>query len=174
MFSGDKIDDNLINHILDNANWAPNHKKTEPWRFIVFKEKGLDALSEFCGEAYKASKDKDSFSQIKYDKTKKKVLQSSHVIAIVLNRSTDVVIPEWEEIAAVSAAVQNMWLTAHAYGLAGYWSTPSFISMTQDFLNLKDHQRCMGFFYLGIKDPNIEKEGARGSISEKVNWRIRE
>lgn len=31
--------------------------------------------------------------------------------------------PEWEETAAVSCAVQNMWLMATALGLAGYWTS---------------------------------------------------
>ncbi len=30
------IPDAIVWQLLENANWAPNHKKTEPWRFMVF------------------------------------------------------------------------------------------------------------------------------------------
>ena len=40
-----------------------------------------------------------------------------------------------------------------------------------DFLNLKENQKCIGLFYLGIKNPEVQKEGARGSIDDKVIWR---
>ena len=32
-------------------------------------------------------------------------------------------LPKMEEVAAVSMAVQNMWLTATAHGVGCYWST---------------------------------------------------
>lgn len=32
-------------------------------------------------------------------------------------------VPEWEEVAAVACAAQNMQLVATALGVAGYWSS---------------------------------------------------
>ena len=37
---GKVIPDNIIWQILENANRAPTHKQTEPWRFTVFLVKG--------------------------------------------------------------------------------------------------------------------------------------
>ena len=39
-----KIPDEIILEILQNANSAPTHKLTEPWRFTVFSGKGLEVL----------------------------------------------------------------------------------------------------------------------------------
>ena len=36
------ISDEIINEILESANWAPNHGKTEPWRLTVFSGSGID------------------------------------------------------------------------------------------------------------------------------------
>ena len=44
-----------IEQILENANWAPNHKKTEPWRFKVFRGAALERLSDYLGEWYRAN-----------------------------------------------------------------------------------------------------------------------
>lgn len=46
-FTGEKIDDAIVWQILENANKAPNHKKTEPWRFRFFREKVLSG-SPIC------------------------------------------------------------------------------------------------------------------------------
>lgn len=41
----DPIDDWIIEELLENANWAPTHKLTEPWRFVVFSGEGLKKIS---------------------------------------------------------------------------------------------------------------------------------
>ncbi|MGY8931922.1 MAG: nitroreductase family protein [Flavobacteriales bacterium] len=43
---------------------------------------------------------------------------SSHVIC--MSRDENEVIPEWEELAATSMSVQNMWLTCTSYDLGCY------------------------------------------------------
>ena len=60
--------------------------------------------------------------------------------------------PEWEEIAATSMAVQNIWLSCVDRNIGGYWSTPPYIKYLSDFFSLKDDERFLGFFYLGSYD----------------------
>ncbi len=36
MFNGQQVPENVIDKMLELANWAPNHKNTEPWRFKVY------------------------------------------------------------------------------------------------------------------------------------------
>ena len=45
-FEAGKIDDQIIWQILKNANWAPTHKMTAPWRFKVYSGKGLEFLGK--------------------------------------------------------------------------------------------------------------------------------
>lgn len=47
---GEVIPDHIIWQILENANRAPNHKQTEPWRFTVFAGDGLKVLRELTGK----------------------------------------------------------------------------------------------------------------------------
>ena len=92
------------------------------------------------------------------------------VIAIVLERDAEQRVPEWEELAAVSMSVQNMWLTCTELGLGCYWSTPQTALEATDFLGLTDRQRCIGLFYLGWHNlPEIP--GKRSSIDGKIVWR---
>ena len=40
-YTGEKVNDAIVQQMLENANWAPTHKLTEPWRFTVFTGDGL-------------------------------------------------------------------------------------------------------------------------------------
>src|SRR6202035_950180 len=50
---GKIIPEEIILELLENANWAPNHKNTEPWRFIVFTGNGLKKLATYQANRYK-------------------------------------------------------------------------------------------------------------------------
>lgn len=165
---GKPIPDDIIWQLLENANWAPTHKLTEPWRFTVFSGEGLKALAEQQAAIYKEFAGA-KFKQGKYEQLQNMPMLCSHVIAIGMKRHQK--IPEMEEIAAVACAVQNMHLTANAYGLGAYWSTGgiTFIEEAKPLFNLGPEDKLMGFFYLGyIRVPSTD--GRRGSIEDKVKW----
>lgn len=48
----DPVDRQLIERILEAANWAPSHGDTEPWRFTVFSGEGRETLAELFTAAY--------------------------------------------------------------------------------------------------------------------------
>ncbi|HEY8970091.1 MAG TPA: nitroreductase [Puia sp.] len=167
---GRPIEDTTIWRLLENANWAPNHKRTEPWRFTVFAGEGLKRFAAFQAMRYKETAG-EKFRQDKYDKLLENPEKASHIIAIILRRSTTVDIPEMEEMAAVACAVENIYLSLAAYDLGGYWSTggPTFDPAAREFFGLDAGDRLMGFFYLGhIRVPSVA--GSRRPIQEKTTW----
>lgn len=169
VFTEQPIPREVIQQLVENANWAPNHRHTEPWRFHIFRGEARTRLADFLAEAYTLSTSETTFSETKREKTRKNVLRSDTILVIILQRDPEEKVPEWEEIAAVAAAVQNLWLTATAYGLGGYWSTPGTLPALTDWLGLPTGQRCIGLFYLGnhALPPTL---GERGSIDDKVTW----
>ncbi|MGK7396439.1 MAG: nitroreductase family protein, partial [Candidatus Cyclobacteriaceae bacterium M3_2C_046] len=83
MYNSEKVPDEVIQQMLENANWAPTHKISEPWRFVVFKGEGLNKLAEFQSELYKkVAMEKGTFSEKDYEKLASKPLLASHIIAI--------------------------------------------------------------------------------------------
>lgn len=38
--------------LLEAANWAPTHGKTEPWRFVVLGRQGMQALQDVTEGVY--------------------------------------------------------------------------------------------------------------------------
>jgi nitroreductase len=160
---------NIIEEILENATWAPTHKLTEPWRFKVFTDSALGRLSDYLGDFYKKNTPEEQFSAIKYNKNRENPLKSACVIAICMKRDPEKRVPEWEEMAAVACAVQNMWLTCTAHNIGCYWSTPEAALKADEFLGLEEDERCLGFFYMGYHDMP-ETPGRRSPVSEKVKW----
>lgn len=159
-----------IEKILEAANWAPTHKKTEPWRFKVVRNEQRVKFGDFLVKAYQKITDADKIKSFKIKKIKENCQNSQAIIAICMQRDPKQRIPEWEEIAATAMAVQNMWLTCHAMGIGGYWSSPGMISEAGDFFKLAEGEKCLGFFFMGYYNQETELNSERSGIQEKVVW----
>ena len=146
-YSTEEIEEDVLTEILNSATFAPNHKRTKPWRLKVFRDDEKNQLGKKLGEIYKQTTNPQSFLEKKYADISDKVSKSNVIITICVNFSG--LLPEWEEIAATAMAVQNMYLTATAHEIGCYWSTPGMIDHLNEFLNLDENQKCIGLFYLG-------------------------
>lgn len=157
----------LIMELLECAQQAPNHKLTEPWRFIIFREDGLAKLAKELQDQYRKATPEEAFMEKKYRSIEDKVHRSGAVIAICLHESGK--IPKWEEVAAVAAAVQNLSLAASANGIGSYWSSPATLDQMGPFLNLQPNESCIGLLYLGYHN-EAPRKGNRTGLEGKVRW----
>ena len=165
---GQRISDEVIKQILDNANTAPTHKRTEPWRFTVFCDEGLERLARQQAAVYKQCSG-DRFKESQYEKLLTTPQRCSHVIAIGLKRHDSV--PEQEEIAAVACAIQNIYLSLATLGIGGYWGTGgiTYFEEAKALFGLEKADRFLGFFYLGlVKTPSQLRQA--GDVTLKTNW----
>ena len=173
MYSEEPVSDEVISTMLENANWAPTHRLTEPWRFVVFKGEGLKRLAKFQSELYKElSTAAGKFDETKFEKLAKKPLMASHIIAIGMHRDPKASIPEVEEMGAVAAAVQNMYLTATAHGVGCYWGSGgiTYKKEANEFFGLGAEDRLLGFMYVGNLKSDKWPQGRRKPIEDKVTW----
>lgn len=169
-FKAATIDDTIIRSVLEDANNAPSHKNTEPWRFKVYSGDARKILSDVLGKAYKKHIPKEKFSALKHKKLMQKPILSSHVIAISMQRHIDSGLPEWEELAAVACAVQNIYLSCTMRGLGCYWSSPKFLCENPEILSLPEGQKCLGLVYIGIPKEDLTFNVVKGSVEEKTIW----
>lgn len=167
-YNSEEITKEEIKIILETANWAPTHKRTEPWRFKVCYGASKHELGNFLAKKYKQTA--ANFSEFKYDKISEKAQQAACIIAICMQRDQTASIPEWEEIASTAMAVQNMWLTAHSMHIGAYWSSPSSIEFFDEFIPLQHGERCLGFFYLGRFDGALPQGERKTQIEQKTIW----
>lgn len=169
-YTGEPVERENIEQLLELANWAPTHKKTQPWRFKVIIGDALKRLSDYMVEYYDENTPLEVVSEIKRNKMRKNPLKAGAIIAVIMARDEQQRVSEWEELAAVSCAVQNMWIAASALGLGSFWSTPPAALNANDFLDLDNNERSLGFFYLGkISDTDIP-DSERDPVAEKTEW----
>ncbi len=170
--NGKIIPDDMILNLLELADWAPTHGRTEPWRFIVYSG---NKMTQFCAEhaqLYKENTAKDKFKDASYNNLLYASEGASHLIVAYMKRGGNPNIPEIEEVASVSASIQNLLLGATAHGFATFWSTSGMIhnKVLRDHLELQDDDKVMGFLFLGFTDDPL-KDGKRIiPMSEKIKW----
>jgi nitroreductase len=160
----------LIEQLLEAATWAPNHKQTEPWRFVVLTGSAREDLGDAMGRAAAKGIEDSDAAQAAYDKALKKPLRAPYVIAVYA--VPDPIVPVVEEVAATAAAVQNMLLAAHALGLAAMWRTGAlvFSDEVRAFLDMPENAEMLGTVYVGYANmaPPVRQ---RRSIDEVVTWK---
>ena len=162
----------VIDEILESARWAPSHGLTEPWLFKVFYGEGRQQLADFFTNSYQERTPPEQFNEKRASMLGSVPLMAPCTIAICMHRQEEERIPEIEEIAAVSCAVQNMHLTATANGLGAFWSSGenTYQAATPGFLGLGPRESCLGFFFIGYPAGAWPPEVRRSPIEEKVEW----
>lgn len=194
-YTGESVGRSIIDAMLDAARFAPSHKLTEAWRFVVFESETSRAeLGKIMAEQYKAAQEATGkkVMEAKYDKKIKNSAAASHVLAVIVD--TDGPNPAWEEIASVSMAVQNMLLVAAAHNVGAYWSSGSVVDGNveldenavlpddciatafnpawREILRLSDSQHCLGLAFVGrCKDGMKWPSGKRKDITDKTEWK---
>ena len=163
-FSDKEIPENTINEILENAIHAPTHRMTQPWFFRVYKGKSKDVLCQIIDKI-----DQVKYSEVKINKFIEKVKSSDTIISVYMTKDDSNRVPEWEEIAAVSMAVQNMWLSCYVNNIGSYWSTPAFKDDYAKHSDLNSNQKSLGFFFMGSYK-HIETPKVREGLDSKVEW----
>ena len=171
-YSTEPVPKFVIDQMLENANWAPTHRFTQPWRFTIFHKKGIERLANFQAGLYKrVTESNQQFDERKYQQLLEKPLKCSHIISIGMHRDPEKSVPEIEEIAAVAMAVQNMHLTASAYGVGCYWGTGgiTYMEEAKPFFQLGNEDKLMGFLFVGMPKRKWP-EGRRSPVKEKIKW----
>lgn len=171
-YSGQTVDDAIIKQMLENANWAPTHKNTEPWRFVVFSAHGLKELAEAQAEVYRKVTQADgTYKEERFQNLLTKPMLSSHIIAVGMKCDEKKRVREIEEAGAVFCAIQNMLLTATAFGVGCYLSTGgvTYFEEAKQLFGLDKSDKLLGFLHVGmVKEPL--RKGTRGSLEVKVKW----
>lgn len=140
----------VVEDIVSTAKLAPNHKRTKPWKFKVLRGEEKKKLGKELQKIYKDTVPPNMFLDKKYQDIGFKVEKANTVVALICEFS--VIVPEWEEIAAVAMAVQNMYLMCTAYNLGCYWSSPAYVNQVKESFQIGESQKCLGLFYIGSVD----------------------
>jgi nitroreductase len=167
----DPVPREIVQQLLEAAQWAPNHGHTEPWRFTVYMGEGRRGLGDALAEAYRLGTPEAKFSETAQEVQRSKVWQAPVWISVGMLPGTNPKIPEVEEVLALGAAAQNMMLLATSFGLGSKWTSGLTATHphTAKFVGLEPPARLLGFLYVGW--PAVAwLGGQRAGLVDKVQW----
>lgn len=107
-----------VQALCELGQYAPNHKRTWPWRFALADGDGRARLGNVIADAMELHGD----TAEKVAKTRTKYLRTPAML-IVGSQPGDSEMRTVENGYSVAAGVQNILLAATALGLASYWSS---------------------------------------------------
>ena len=143
----------MIRDLCELAQWAPNHKRTWPWRFAIADGPARARLGNAIAEAMQANGDPPE----KVGKTRTKYLRTPTML-VVGSVPGDSPQRTAENRDSVAAGIQILLLAATTYGLASYWSScPKGANDTvADMCGFEPGTHISGLIYLGWATSSIE------------------
>lgn len=158
------VGDAVVDELCELATWAPNHKRTWPWRIAVV---GGDTRREL-GERISVVMAAQGDDEPKVTKTRTKYLRSPWVVVVGADPG-DSAERTAENRYAVAAGIQNMLLAAHAHGLAALWGSPArgANAVIVEMCRFPAQTEILGLVYLGW--PTKEQESP-GRPAVDITW----
>lgn len=166
------LPDGALQRAIEAATMAPNHRMTEPWRFVHVgpetRQRLLDVAAQLKGQASGSA-----FGPPQLERLRAKMLGPSGLLAICQARSDDPKM-EREDYAAVSCAVQNAMLSFWNEGVGSKWSTGDVTTDPQTYALLgidEAQEQIVGFLWLGYPAAvEAPKARRRRSLDEVLRY----
>jgi nitroreductase len=156
LMQSEPVPDGTLETILEAGVWAPNHKLTQPWRFIVLGPQSKLAIAYAILDYRLASMDMAT-TRLEIDQVIEKIWQRfvrvGAVVAVTCQREPGSSEHQRrDDFAAVCTAIQNMQLAAWSYGIGACWvnGLVTRMSETSKILGTDDRtEELIGIVSLG-------------------------
>ncbi|HEY0684796.1 MAG TPA: nitroreductase [Steroidobacter sp.] len=137
-----------LEQIVRAGTRAPDHGRLRPWRFTVFEGAAREKLGDAMANCLR-SRVPNSLPE-HLDAERGKAMRAPLVMVVGAKISKGK-IPEIEQVSAVSAAIQNMLLAAHALGYGAMWKTgaAAYDPAVKELCGLAPEDHIVGIVYLG-------------------------
>ncbi len=135
------------------AATAPDHKKLQPWRFIVTEGEARAQLGAALLQAAEAKAAREG--EVLSDKDRTKMaelpLRAPVIITVVTHMQAHKKVPPFEQLLSAGAAVQNLILALQAQGFNTVWRTGLLCNepAIKAYFNVSAEDYVTAFVYTG-------------------------
>lgn len=147
-FASTSLPQGAIERAIQAAIAAPNHRMTEPWRFIRVGVQTRDRLAQVQARL----KDKGRIpSPATLERAREKLLAPAELIVVCCVRHADSGV-ERENYAACACAIQNLCLSLWCEGIGSKWGTGGVTTDAETYQLLAvnpEEQTIIGFLSIG-------------------------
>ena len=160
-------DPEALRELLSVAARVPDHRKLEPWRFIVFQGKARQEFAKHVETIFRKNNPGASQKDIALEAARP--MRAPVFVAVISSPNTRHKTPVWEQELSTGAVCYNLLLAANASGWAGVWLTEwlAFDGDIAKTLGLTADERVAGFIYLGTAKAK-SPERPRPNIDAKI------
>ncbi len=141
-----------LQQLLTCAVRAPDHGRMKPWRFLVLEGQALQALGGAFEQAGLAAD--PSADEARRLRWREMPLRAPMIIVVAACVKPNPKVPEWEQVAAVATACQNIQLAAAELGFGVMWRTGEMTSAVavKEHLGLVQTDQIVAFLYIGTPE----------------------
>ena len=147
-----------IEAAIECAATAPDHKKLNPWRFIVTQGEARHQLGQALLEAAqeKAANEGEVLSEKDIKKTQSMPLRAPLIITVVTKIQAHKKVPPFEQMLSAGAAVQNLILALKAQGFSTVWRTGLLCNepAVKTYFDVGSDDYVTAFVYTGTSPKN--------------------
>ncbi|SLJ84940.1 nitroreductase [Psychrobacter sp. DAB_AL43B] len=145
--------ENQIKVAIDCAVTAPDHKKLQPWRFIITQGNARHELGRafLAAAEAQAAQEGETLSEKARQKTYNMPLRAPVIITVVTYMQAHKKVPPFEQMLSAGAAVQNLILALKAQGFSTVWRTGLLCNepAVKDYFNVGPDDYVTAFVYTG-------------------------
>lgn len=183
-FSSTPIAKEDIREIIHSGIQAPSSKNRQPWKFIVLQGKAKDEMLEaFCKGV-----EREEFKEALLPESKKHLPGAKHTIAIIrqapvvllvvnplgkdifAEKTSEEKVYEICNIQSISAAIQNMLLTATQKGIGSLWICDIFFAYKELVEYLQTEGELVAAVALGYPNES-PRARPRRDVDSVTEWR---
>lgn len=134
---------------FEAAARAPDHGLLHPYRFLVVRDEGRQALGDLLAAGMRATQ--PAATDVELDRQRQKALRAPLIIVVVASPTAHPKVPAVEQLLCAGAAAQNILLALHARGFTGIWRTgpAAYSEVVKGGLGLAPEDAIVGFIYAG-------------------------
>ncbi len=164
-FTEDLVSNSALELMIEAATWAPNHRTTEPWRFIVLEKDGdmRKKVGQIVHEwTYENVKNPNSARRATSAKdAQQEILDAPAFIYVYSVEGRDDEMTR-ENYSATSCAVQNLMLAAQSLGIGVGWSTGKpCLAPIDTTIGAEPDWDIVGALYIGYPSDSEENKSER-------------
>lgn len=175
-FTDTPVANSTLGTMIEAATWAPNHRSTEPWRFIVLEHDGemRKKVARIVHDwAYENVKNPNEERRLDTSKeAEQEILDAPAFMYVYSVQGRDDEITQ-ENYAATSCAIQNLMLAAHSQGIGVGWSTGKpCLAPVGTAIGAEPDWDIVAALYIGYPSESPEQlpDRKRASVDEVTTW----
>lgn len=176
-FTDKPVSNDVLETIIEAATWAPNHRQTEPWRFVVLSKDGetRELVARIVHDwTYENVRNPDPQRRVNSSAAAQKEILDAPAFMYVYSVEGPNDDVTRENYAATACAVQNLMLAAHSLGLGVGWTTGRpCLADVEATIGAEPDWAIVGALFIGY--PLVKSvgklEAERAPVGDVTTWR---